>query len=433
MSDAKLPTEVELVYEVMPCNAMRSSLEPMPGGHACTYFHKWGTYHSFDYIIDGIPDDKEVPLEVKYVGRARLVPEILSGCRKSPIMAVGINPNLPGWFKQKRASLNPLFDSYKQYAHYFRYRSTYKLIIPAQQYKDFGGGDNDTPFSEFELNVPKDASGNRKLTARVDTQTMYTGYEGLLKELAQKMGWDPAELKLEEDWSYMNMVACPSAKWRTQKDPADPQLPPMTTAERDGIVSECFNERKHFLRQLYQSLPRVILVFSQTTATPFIAAMKDNFTKGNPQPNEKIADLLERHIRLTYGKLPDGTNLDARVIFSPHISGDQATFQALRKKVLDQLLDEAQSGKLTFNQDTKHLHRGVGACSFCPMLEIGPCPYQNELKPISIQTSFFADAASPADIIQEKMEQTNLMMQSNAVINNNPNNWEDDPDGYLRV
>ncbi len=433
MSDAKLPTEVELVYEVMPCNAMRTSQEPMPGKHPCTYFRKWGTYHSFDYIIDGMPEDREVPLEVKYVGRASLVPEVLSGCRKSPIMAIGINPNLPGWFKQKRGALNPLFDSYKQYAHYFRYRSTYKLIIPAQQYRDFGGGDHDTPFSEFELNIPVDASGNRKLTARVDTQTMYTGYLGLLKELAEEMGWDPSELKLEEDFAYMNMVACPSAKWRTNADPDDPDLPPMTVKERNGIVSECFTERKHFLRQMFQALPSVILVFSQSTATPFITAMKDNFTQGNPQPNEKIADLLERHIRLTYGTLSDGTTLDARVIFSPHISGNPETFQALRKKVLNHLVDEAQSGRLTFNTQTKHLSRGMGACSFCPMLEIGPCPYQNELKPISIQTGFFADAASPADIQQEKMEQNKLMLQSNALINNDPNNWEDEPSGFIRV
>ncbi|MEP7110555.1 MAG: hypothetical protein ABI760_21360 [Ferruginibacter sp.] len=433
MSDSKLPAEVELVYDVMPCNAMRTAQEPLPGKHPCTYFRQWGTYHSFDYVMDGPPHVIGIPLEVKYVGRAALVPEILSGCRKAPIVAIGINPNLPGWFKSKKGSINPLFDDYKQYAHYFRYRSTYKLIISESDYKEYGGGDTDNPFSDFELKIPMDGQGNRKVTAKVDTQTMYTGYLGLLKEMAHKLGWDNSKLSLEEDFAYMNMVACPSAHWTTRTDPSDPQMPPMTIPQRNGIINECFHHRKHFFRQLFQSLPKVIMVFSDTTAQPFISEMQGNFTKGNPQPGEKVADLIGRNIRLRYGTLDDGTILDARVIFSPHISGNPATFAKLRSKVLKQLVNEARAGGLSFNTQTGHLRRPRGSCLFCPMLEIGPCPYENELRPVSLSPGLLADTAAPADVQMEKLAQQKLMEEFIKVRPSNSKAWKDEVDMSARV
>ncbi len=433
MSDSKLPTEVELIYEVMPCNAMRTLQEPGPLKHPCSYFRQWGTYHSFDYIIDSIPTDREVPLKVKYVGRAALIPETLSGCRKSPIMAIGINPNLPGWFRNKRGSLNPLFDDYKQYAHYFRYRSTYKLIVPESKYLEYGGGDHDTPpLSNFLLNVPLNQDGIKEIDAKVDEQTMYTGYLGLLHELGQNMGWDTSELNLEEDFSYMNMVACPSARWRTQPDPTDPELPPMTRDERDGIVNECFRERKYFFRQLFQSLPKVIIVFSQSTANPFIQEMKGSFIQGEPELGENVEDLLDRHIRVSYGTLENGTTLDARVIFSPHISGDPERFLRLRTKVLDQLLDEAKSGRLNFNETTKHLSRPRGICSFCSMLEIGPCPYQQELQSIVFDRTFLADTILPAEISTEKKAQSVLYEKVSEFKNADHGAWNDEPEGFVR-
>ena len=79
MPQTHLPLEVELLYETMPCNAMRVAQEPKaPGPHACAYFRQWGTYHSFDYIIDGPQPKPGIPTHVKYVGRAPLIPEALS-------------------------------------------------------------------------------------------------------------------------------------------------------------------------------------------------------------------------------------------------------------------------------------------------------------------------------------------------------------------
>ena len=97
MSDSRLPTEVELVYEVMPCNAMRVAQEPGKSPHACSYFRKWGSYHSYDYVIDEAPPEPGIIHKIKYVGRAPLVPELLSGhmmrargaCVLCPMLEIG--------------------------------------------------------------------------------------------------------------------------------------------------------------------------------------------------------------------------------------------------------------------------------------------------------------------------------------------------------
>ena len=113
MGDSRLPTEVELVFEVMPCNALRTAQEPGRAPHPCSYFRRWGSYHSYDYASDGPPPQRGIVHDSVYLGRGPLVPEVLSGCRKAPILAVGINPNLPGWWRWTRSSVNPLFDDYR--------------------------------------------------------------------------------------------------------------------------------------------------------------------------------------------------------------------------------------------------------------------------------------------------------------------------------
>ena len=408
MSDGRLPTEVELVFEVMPCNAMRTSQEPLGPPHPCTYFRQWGTYHSYDYDAAGPPPQRGIVQPSRYLGRANLLPELLSGCRKAPIMAVGINPNLPGWWSFSRGSLNPDFDDFQQYAHYFRYRSTAKLRLPAADYATYRGGTEDSPFSDFVLNVPEDAEGNRAISVELQQQTMYLAYQDLLDSLAATMGWAEHALVVGEDLAYGNMVACPSAKWTTTPDPTDPTLPPMTEDQKVGVVTECFHTRRYFLRQLFQSLPAVILVFSQNTANAFVGELQSRFVMGHPEPGESLEALMAREIRLHYGDLPDGTSLDARVIFAPHVTGSPAEYAPARARVIAQLAEEATAGNLRLNPDTGHLARPQGACAFCPMLEIGPCDYVAELRPLTEAPQLTAD--SPASLLrEEKVVQARLM------------------------
>ena len=310
------------------------------------------------------------------------MPEVLSGCRKAPILAVGINPNLPGWWAATRRALNPVFDDYRQYAHYFRFRATTKLELDAADYAAYGGGPEDTPFSTFELDVPEDGQGERPISPVQQPQKMYVAYQGLLDSLAEAMGWSEAGLVVGEDLAYGNMVGCPSAKWTTVPSKTDPSLPPMTPAERDGIVHECFRSRHYFLSQLFQSLPAVILVLGQSTANAFIQELAPRFSVGAPTPGEPVEELLAREIRVQFGS-DKGTVLDARVIFAPHITGNPAEFAPARDAVVAQLVAEAHAGRLRVNPVTKHLSRGAGACVFCPMLEIAPCDYVDELRPLA--------------------------------------------------
>ena len=426
MNPSKLPTEVELIYEVMPCFAMRTAQEPKSAQHACTYFHKWGSYHSYDYDEKGPPHQPGIEQPSDYVGLAPLAPEVLSGCRKAPIFVVGINPNLTGFNAARKNSVYPLFDEYKQYAHYFRYRSTDKLEIPADDFNTFGGNNAEAPPNlQTDLTVPEQ-DGKRSIPLQLQAVTYYHEFQKLLDDIAKKMGWANHQLTVGEDLSYGNMVACPSAKWLTRKSPGYPDLE-MTSAETKGIVTECFHTRKYFLRQLFQSLPRIIMVVGATTARPFIEALQDRFVEGDPQPGEKVKELLTRTHRIKYGELEDGTELKARVIFSEHITGNPENYKIVRGKIIEQLVEEATAGTIKLNNNSGHLLRPKGACVFCPMLEIGNCDYEKELEPITNHPSLTADAPA-IQLYEEKKAQLNMMTALPVRTNLPESSWETDPD-----
>lgn len=422
MTDARVPTEVELVYELMPCNAMRVAQEAVTKDkHPCAYFREWGTYNSYDYAKPGAPLERGINQKCNYVGRAALLPEMLSGCRKTPILAVGINPNLPGWWEKTRSWVSPLFDDYKQYAHYFRYREISKLAIPLDDYTNFGGPPLPSPFDDAELNVPAGAEGQRAIPIEEQAQGMYRAYQGILDDFAKEMGWNDHALVVGEDLAYANMVACPSAKWTTVKNPDDPKLPPMTTKQRNGIIDECFDERQYFLRQLFQSLPSVILVFSQSTANALIGALKGRFSMGNPQVNEPVTKLIERDIRILYGEA-GGNVLDAVVLFAPHPTGDPANWKIARPKFMQRMAQLGASGRLALNPETKHLARTQGSCVFCTMLEIGKCDYINEIRPLETPPHLRA-AAAPSEA-PDKPLQNALLESFTADLQRDRTNWD---------
>lgn len=391
MSDARIPTEVELVYELMPCNALRVAGEAITQEkHPCAYFRQWGTYNSYDYATPGAPLERGINQSCTYIGRAALLPEMLSGCRKSPILAVGINPNLPGWWEKTRTWINPLFDDYKQYAHYFRYRETTKLGLPLDEYTQFGGPALPDPFGTAELAVPV-VAGQRPVNVEEQVQGMYRTYQNILNDFAKSMGWANHKLSVGEDLAYANMVACPSAKWTTRANPQDPLLPPMTTKQRDGILDECFDERRYFLRQLFQSLPSVLLVFSQSTTNMLIAALGNKLT-GNPKVNEPVTELIKRDIRIEYGE-SDGQPLEAIVLFAPHPTGNPDDWKKAKPFFNERMKSLGESGRLSLNPQTGHLLRTLGSCVFCTMLQIGPCDYKDEIQSLATPPALLSVAA----------------------------------------
>jgi hypothetical protein len=135
------PLEISLVYNVTACGT-------------CDFFwpdkvgrQPYGPYPTFDFATD-YPDVAEsknrpsypwVPVHTQAPGFPN--GEIMDGCRKAPIMTIGINPNLtafsPGrtgaaWSYPGFTSENGT-DLYTKYAWYYRYRSVYqeRFDLPA--------------------------------------------------------------------------------------------------------------------------------------------------------------------------------------------------------------------------------------------------------------------------------------------------------------
>lgn len=377
---SKLPVEVELMFDVMPCQAMRRSYDGAEDAHACSHFAEWGLLHSYDYADDGPPARPGVVQPARYAGKRHVVPEILSGCRKAPILAVGINPNLPGWREGDRNAIHPYFDDYLQYAHYFRWRALDKLDIPKAAYdRLLDGRDDDTPQSGRPLTG---VGGPIEVTPA--PVTMYRQYQTLLDGLAESMGWSDHNLAVGEDIAYANMVACGSARWTTSLRPGEQDMPLMGEGRARAIVDECFNKRAHFPRQLLQSLPAVVIVFSNTTADAFISRLGRHFTKGDPVVGEGVNSLLGREIRMRLGRTREGEEIDARVIFSPHASANPAQFGEQRERIIAHLREEVERGNLTLNAQTGHLARRRGECRFCDnsLYKIGDCAYRAELEPL---------------------------------------------------
>jgi cytosine/adenosine deaminase-related metal-dependent hydrolase len=404
---SRLPIEVELVFDVMPCLSMRQTYDSASEPHPCSYFGEWGYYHSYDYGSAGPPEQPQINLPVVYTGKRQVVPELLSGCRKAPILCVGINPNLPGWGESTRNAIHPYFEDPLQYAHYFRYRTRDKLRIPEADYEELVGTVTDDPSSPRPL-----TDIGADIPVEPSPVTMYNQYQRLLDGLAERQGWEGHRLAVGEDIAYANMVACPSTRWVITPNRDDPAMPVMGRPRARGIVSECFVERRYFLRQLVQSLPAVILVFSQTTAREFISALANRFVVGDPQPGEPLRDLFEREIRLRYGQLSDGTDLDARVIFMAHASANPQDFGAMVSRCVDYLVEEVQSENLVYRTETGHLQRGRGMCVFCSnsLYRIGNCDYEQELVPIAPGGIEPLGAGAP-DALVDKPEQLRLLDQ----------------------
>jgi hypothetical protein len=399
-----LPTEIELAIEVMPCQADRRIYERADKKHPCASFASWGVYHSYRYKDSGPPQTTGIEHPAIYEGKTYLAPEILSGCRKAPIMAVGINPNLPGYWAGSHNAINPLFQDLLQYAHYFRYRAIEKLQIPEAKYQKMLGSRIDGPQSRDPL-----TKVDSEIPIEPVTVSMYRIYQGLLDSVAKEMRWASHRLTVGEDLSYGNMVSCPSAKWLTARDKNFPEMPIMSKATVTGVVSECFHMRRYFLRQLFQSFPSILIVLSRATADAFLAAMGPNLRGEVPKPRDSASIWLDKKVFLDYGKAPGGRRLSARVIFAPHATGDPEHFQQMRDKVVKALVEEAHAGRIVLNRKTGHLHRSLGQCEFCTnsLYSIGTCDYLSELKPLSGTTgtpqSLSKTQIPPEKFVQQRM------------------------------
>jgi hypothetical protein len=128
------PLEIELVYNLRSCGTCQFFWPPDAP-------QPYGPYPSYDFLSNTpteAPARKAGASFVWIQGMTRPQafpnPEVMDGCRKAPIMTIGINPNLTAFASGKTSAswCYPSFssadgtNSWAKYAYYYRYRSVYQ-------------------------------------------------------------------------------------------------------------------------------------------------------------------------------------------------------------------------------------------------------------------------------------------------------------------
>ena len=74
----------------------------------------------------------------KACGQGQVDPGILHGCRKAPIMTVGINPNMTSYYASDTGAqwCYPNFSKDARYAYYYRYHNVYQESFSLDQIKE---------------------------------------------------------------------------------------------------------------------------------------------------------------------------------------------------------------------------------------------------------------------------------------------------------
>jgi hypothetical protein len=129
------PMEIELVFNVRPCGTCSFFWPDNPDDQS------YGPYPLFDFKKNfpkenraiGTPEMYEW-LQAKTVESGFPNGEVMDGCRKTPIMTIGINPNMtafaPGTngasWAYPRFTSDDEMDGFAKYAYYYRYRNVYQ-------------------------------------------------------------------------------------------------------------------------------------------------------------------------------------------------------------------------------------------------------------------------------------------------------------------
>jgi hypothetical protein len=94
--DSNLSVEVQLAWEVMTCKAMRETYDEQT--HPCRYFNQYfGPWFAYGWIHEKtkrtVKPEEIRKIDARTNGSRFTVPALTGGCRRAPIMTIGINPN----------------------------------------------------------------------------------------------------------------------------------------------------------------------------------------------------------------------------------------------------------------------------------------------------------------------------------------------------
>lgn len=367
---ANVPFEVRLAWEVMSCRALRSTYES--NDHSCRWFNQhYGPYPAYDWIDDlPHPDETNIDKPKCYdgccVGMRYQVPELMSGCRKAPIMTIGINPNLTAYYPSPDGATwcYPFFDNIEQYAYYFRHRTMFQeqfsvdfmrehaipgtevraaargKLIKASISSETGGvnlqleyeGEGqrtlylEPGYKVFVSSYDKDGfeqgdmiASKVELPERAPAKIYrsavgyYQRFDSIFSKFKEMAGLDDLPLALGEDVCQADMVACASPGWRKW----------FTDKARDGIVAECVERRKYLLFQLLQTRPRMVVFSGMNAFEMFYDVMKPYIETDldlHQDTYVTLKECIQKEIRLF---IPDGEGnplVSSRLAISPHFS-----------------------------------------------------------------------------------------------------------------
>ena len=368
-NEMHLSAEVQLVWEVMTCLGLRTTYDRPDS--PCHWFNQhYGPYPAYSSNVS-IPtrqlmQNTTLTIAARCKGHRFNVPEILSGCRKAPIMSIGINPNLTAYQHNVSGTTwcYPYFDDITSYANHFRNRTINQerfdydfikshLVDGTQTFARKDGtveniahrnsnialtvryDDEETevirlPEHHLLLWDTKDGTnrfhegdpiaGELVLPEDADTMVIlepvgyYKRFQTMIERFVSKgdSALRNSRVRLGEDASQGDMVACASPGWNAY----------FPDTVREGVVEECVRKRKYFSRQLIQSRPSLIVFSGNAALQMFQDVFKNNI---HPEIDENLTtyQLLQRSLRepywLEFGGEED-SHFSSRLVFSPHFS-----------------------------------------------------------------------------------------------------------------
>jgi hypothetical protein len=374
------PIEVGLVEQVTKCRTCNWFWRPAP----------YGPCSSFDFTED-FPDvlrertssqfkDKEFARSIPGLSRpqAFVNPQILHGCRKAPIMTIGINPNLTGFWPTTDGGrwAYPLFSNFARYAYYYRHRTTHQESFPLDFIREhvltegavrakkpgritnvkrdmvkremkinitYEDGTAETceqtwnPENHFVIFHNQTFDGEPQFQAgeiiggfvdipegaevRVE-QNVVGYYQRVIPILEQVSAFlrsrgELPNMELAEDVCQLDMVACASPGWGE-----------VYKIDKQEVVKACVHANTWVIKQLIQSNPKVIL-FSGRSAFDMFNQIFKPFVVPAMWDNMDVYGLLKMTARDPHYldiKFEDGSlayHLRARLVIAPHFSYDE--------------------------------------------------------------------------------------------------------------
>ena len=371
----KDPLEIELVYNVRPCGT-------------CGFFwpadvaaQPYGPYPSYDFSTN-FPDEKGPEgktssfVWIDGVTRPASFPdaEVMDGCRKAPIMTIGINPNLtafgPG---QMGASwCYPSFstdggtDSFAKYAYYYRYRSVYQEHFDlkiAEQYLQPDGQiraqkagtidsfvrADDSPAFDIRVKYDGDATvtaihipgvlGHPQYVVLFDLKMRFAKGDLLAAKIsippgkktavyAQPIGYYTQMLPVLSDFeAYLKSKGHAQAQLKVGEDVgqldmvacASPHWGPQwlggTSQSVNTVVHNCVQRNAWALKQLLHTRPAVLFLVGQSSWTMFHHAFSRYVKSSSPIPAVPADG--------PYTLLRHTTENDCRIEYSTKIGGQE--------------------------------------------------------------------------------------------------------------